>query len=135
MGNTFDAVPPPAEAHERSAASLATSDPQGMLERLVEEAGKHRGTLREQDGCTIAFREGGSVRVRVAPQGADDAPPRLSLVVDAPTTERREHVERTLAQLVADLGAGADALDWEPAGEPRQRKGEGSPDPTRTTSG
>ncbi len=116
MGNTFDAVPRPAGAHERSTASLSVADPQALLERIVEEAGKHRGTLRERDGCTIPFREGGSVRIRVGQEGQGS--PALHLATDAPTVERREHLERTVADLLLRL-AGDDAAtapDWQPAG-------------------
>lgn len=113
MANTFSAAPD--EAHERSTATVEVTDPQSVLERIIEEAGKHRGTLREQDGFTIPFREGGSVRVRLAhEEGADTGT--LSLSADAPTVERREHVERTVGELVGQLlGAEAGALTWQPA--------------------
>lgn len=115
MGNTFDAVSLPSGAHERSTASLPVADPHALLQRVVEEAGKHRGTLREQDGCTIPFREGGSVRIRVEEQAGGS--PALHLLVDAPTVARREHVERTVAALLVGLvGDDAGAPAWRPAG-------------------
>lgn len=113
MANTFDAVPQ--GAHERSTASLTLDDPQVLLERIVEEANKHRGTLREQDGYTIPFREGGSVRIRVEEGGTGASA--LHFVTDAPTVERREHIERTIGELsVGQLGAEVGTLSWEPLG-------------------
>jgi hypothetical protein len=112
MANTFDAAP--LGAHERSTASLSIADPQVLLERIIEEANKHRGTLREQDGYTIPFREGGSVRIRVE-HGDGGAAPALHFVADAPTVERRGHIERTIGELsVSQLGAEAGALTWHP---------------------
>jgi hypothetical protein len=110
MANTFDAVP--LGAHERSSASLVLDDPQVLLERLVEEAHKHRGTLREQDGYTIPFREGGSVRIRVETGEAGRSA--LHFLADAPTVERRQHIERTVTKLsVGQLGAETGALHWQ----------------------
>lgn len=112
MANTFDAVP--LGAHERSTASLTIAEPQALLERIIDEANKHRGTLREQDGYTIPFREGGSVRIRVE-AGAGGATPALHFLTDAPTVERRAHIERTIGELsVSQLGADAGTLTWEP---------------------
>ena len=111
MANTFDAVPQ--GAHERSTATLALDDPQVLLERLVEEAHKHRGTLREQDGYTIPFREGGAVRIRV--EDAEGGRSALHFLADGPTVERREHIERTINELsVSQLGAEAGTLHWQP---------------------
>ena len=112
MANTFDAAPE--GAHERSTASLSIADPQVLLERIIDEANKHRGTLREQDGYTIPFREGGSVRIRVEQGGQT---PALHFVADGPTVERREHIERTITELsVSQLGAEAGTLTWQPEG-------------------
>lgn len=111
MANTFDAVP--LGAHERSTASLTIDDPQVLLERIIDEANKHRGTLREQDGYTIPFREGGSVRIRV--EQGEGGTPALHFLTDAPTVERREHIERTIAELsVGQLGADVGTLTWQP---------------------
>lgn len=113
MANTFDAAPQ--GAHERSTATLSIADPQVLLERLIDEAHKHRGTLREQDGYTIPFREGGSVRIRV--ERGDGQTPALHFATDAPTVERRQHIERTIGELsVSQLGAEAGTLTWEPLG-------------------
>ncbi|GGK75974.1 hypothetical protein [Ornithinimicrobium pekingense] len=112
MANTFDAAPE--GAHERSTTSLSIADPQVLLERIIDEANKHRGTLREQDGYTIPFREGGSVRIRVEEGGGT---PALHFVADGPTVERREHIERTITELsVSQLGAEAGTLTWQPEG-------------------
>lgn len=112
MANTFDAAP--LGAHERSTASLTLDDPQALLERIIDEANKHRGTLREQDGYTIPFREGGSVRIRVE-EGGGGGTPALHFATDAPTVERRDHIERTISELsVNQLGAEVGTLRWEP---------------------
>lgn len=114
MANTFDAAPE--GAHERSTASLSIADPRVLLERIIDEAHKHRGTLREQDGYTIPFREGGSVRIRVE-EGEGDRTPALHFVADGPTVERRDHIERTINELsVSQLGAEAGTLSWQPEG-------------------
>jgi hypothetical protein len=114
MANTFDAVPE--GAHERSTASLTLDDPQVLLERIIEEANKQRGTLREQDGYTIPFREGGSVRIRVE-KGTGPGASALHFVTDAPTVERRQHIERTIGELsVSQLGAEVGTLSWGPLG-------------------
>lgn len=110
MPNTFPAQPE--GARERSTASLEVADPQAVLERVMEEANLHRGSLREQDGYTIPFREGGSVRIRVAPEGSPDG---LDFTVTAHTVERRDYIERAVADLVSgELGEDAGRLTWQP---------------------
>jgi hypothetical protein len=105
MASTFDAAPE--GVRERSTASLTISDPKVLLEKLVEEANKHRGALREQDGYTIPFREGGLVRIRV--EGGT-----LHFTAEGPTVERREHIERTVSELaINQLGDDA-VLSWQP---------------------
>ena len=108
MPNTFDAVPE--SRHEKSSAFLAVDNPSERLEKFMDEAQLHRGSLREQDGYTIPFREGGQVRVRVQ---EDQGQTGLHFVVDAPTEERRTYIEGEMAETArTQLGAEAD-LDWE----------------------
>lgn len=110
MSNTFDAAPE--GAHERSTASLEIADPKMLLEKLMEEANLHRGTLREQDGYTVPFREGGSVRIRVEEAQGDRAAA-LRFAVDAPTVERREYIEQAVSELaLRELGTDEGALAW-----------------------
>ncbi|MFK5635534.1 MULTISPECIES: hypothetical protein [unclassified Ornithinimicrobium] len=114
MSNTFDAVP--LGAHERSTAFLAVDEPQLRLDEIIEEAQLHRGSLREQDGYTIPFREGGSVRITVV-QGAGGGGSGLRFTTDAPTVERRTHIEETIGQQVAgQLTGDAGVLTFEPVG-------------------
>ncbi len=106
MANMFPGAPEGAQ--ERSTTSLEVTDPQGVLERVMEEANLHRGSLREQDGYTIPFREGGSVRIRVA-EGA------LEFTTNAPTVERRDYIERAVGEMVTgELGEAAGRLTWQP---------------------
>ncbi|MDO5738518.1 MAG: hypothetical protein Q4P07_00040 [Ornithinimicrobium sp.] len=116
MANTFNAVPD--APTQRSTAFLAIDQPRERLEQIIEEAHLHRGSLREQDGYTIPFREGGSVRIRA--QGAEDAvasgaPTEVSglhFAVSAPTDERRAHIQQVMGeQVVSQLGN--DGLDWQ----------------------
>lgn len=107
----------PEGAQERSNTSLEVADPQGVLERLMEQANLHRGSLREQDGYTIPFREGGSVRIRVVEGGDEHGGEGLRLVVSAPTPERRDYIQGKITELtVGVLGADAGRLDWQPTG-------------------
>ena len=106
MANMFPGAPEGAQ--ERSTTSLEVADPQGVLERVMEEANLHRGSLREQDGYTIPFRAGGSVRIRVV-EGA------LDFTVNAPTVERRDYIEQAVGELTAgELGDEAGRLTWQP---------------------
>lgn len=115
MGNTFPSVPEGAQ--ELSNASLEVADPQGVLERLMEQANLHRGSLREQDGYTIPFREGGSVRIRVVEGGDEDGGEGLRFVVSAPTVERRDYIQDKVSELTAgELGGDAGRLDWQAVG-------------------
>lgn len=114
MGNTFPSVPEGAQ--ELSSASLAVADPQEVLERMMEQANLHRGSLREQDGYTIPFREGGSVRFRVVEDGDEHGGPGLRLAVTAPTVERRAYIQGKVDDLAADvLGADAGRVEWQDA--------------------
>lgn len=128
MPNTFDAVPD--SRHLRSSAFLPMEEPLDRLEEFIEEAQLHRGSLREEDGYTIPFREGGQVRIRVqgAPGPADedggrhsdeaeqtgpDGEPGLVFHVDAPTEDRRDYIEGTISETArTQLGAEGD-LDWQ----------------------
>ncbi|MFX0539526.1 hypothetical protein ACQBAT_07905 [Ornithinimicrobium sp. Y1847] len=115
MPNTFDAVPDAQQ--ERSQAFLSVDRPQERLEKIMEEAQLHRGSLREQDGYTIPFREGGSVRIRIVQgQGADgeaEGEEGLNFLVVAPTAERREHIQTVIAEQTAGQLTGEPAeLDW-----------------------
>lgn len=114
MANTFSHVPEGAQ--ERSSASLEVADPQGVLERIMEEANLQRGSLREQDGYTIPFREGGSVRIRVVPEADEEGGAGLRFVVVAPTPQRREYIQGKVSELAAgELGADAGQLAWRPS--------------------
>ena len=114
MSNTFDAVP--LGAHERSTAFVPLDEPQLRLDEIIEEAHLHRGSLREQDGYTIPFREGGSVRITVV-GGSGDEQSGLRFTTDAPTVERRTHIEDTIgAQVAGQLSGDAGVLDWQPVG-------------------
>lgn len=107
MPNTFDAVPE--SRHNRSRAFLTVEQPADRLETIMEEAQLHRGSLREQDGYTIPFREGGQVRIRVQQEG----PAGLEFVVQAPTEDRRDYIEQVIAETArTQLGAEA-GLEWE----------------------
>ena len=108
MANTFDAVP---HDGSHSTAFLPLENPAERLEQIIEEAQLHRGSLREQDGYTIAFREGGSVRIRVVTH----EPEGLQLSVSAPTDERRAHVEQVIGEeITTAMGADAPDLEWQP---------------------
>lgn len=112
MPNTFDPVPDADQ--ERSTAFLPLEQPGERLETLMDEAELHRGSLREQDGYTIPFREGGSVRIRIedGEDAADGAG--LRFTIKAPTAERREHIESTIAEQVSSQLGDAGSLDWTP---------------------
>lgn len=113
MPNTFDAVPD--LPMERSSAFLAVDRPQERLEDFITESKLQRGSLRWEDGYTVPFREGGSVRIRVVVDGQEG----LRFDVKAPDTERREHIEQVLqGQLAGDLGDPDLALDWVPQPAP-----------------
>lgn len=105
MPNTFEPVPE--SGHERSTAFLEVSDPSGRLESYMEEAQLHRGSLREQDGYIIPFREGGQVRITVQEAG-EGQPAGLRFEVDAPTQERRAYVEDDVNEQVGER-----RLDWQ----------------------
>lgn len=107
MPNTFDAVPK--SRKDRSRAFLTVEQPADRLETIMEEAQLHRGSLREQDGYTIPFREGGQVRIRIE-QGD---PTGLEFLVSAPTTDRRDYIEGVIAETArTQLNAESD-LVWE----------------------
>lgn len=106
MPNTFEAVP--GAGHERSTAFLEVDDPSDRLEAYMEEAQLHRGSLREQDGYTIPFREGGQVRITVESTPGSGATG-LRFVVEAPNTERRSYIESEVAE---QLGSAETPLDW-----------------------
>lgn len=106
MPNTFDAVPE--SRQDLSRAFLTVEQPADRLETIMEEAQLHRGSLREQDGYTIPFREGGQVRIRV-----QEDPAGLEFLVSAPTTDRRDYIEGVIAETArTQLGAEA-GLSWE----------------------
>lgn len=109
MPNTFNTVP---DAHqERSTAFLAVESPEEQLEALMEEAQLHRGSLREVDGYTIPFREGGHVRVQVREDEARGGG--LQFEVRAPSAERRAYIEEVIEdQASSQFGDGA-SLDWQ----------------------
>ncbi|ANS77774.1 hypothetical protein SGUI_0378 [Serinicoccus hydrothermalis] len=109
MPNTFEAVSP--SGHERSSAFLSVPQPNDVLEDYMERSQLHRGSLREQDGYTIPFRDGGQVRITVREEG-DDAEQGVGLLfeVEAPNTERRDYIEREVDQ---ELGADTDGLSWQ----------------------
>lgn len=107
MPNTFDAVP--SSSQERSTAFLQVEQPADRLESIMDEAQLHRGSLREQDGYTIPFREGGQVRIRVR---EDEGSPGLEFEVGAPTEDRRGHIERTITEQVQQQLGGPE-LKWE----------------------
>ncbi|KUG54397.1 hypothetical protein AVL62_04060 [Serinicoccus chungangensis] len=106
MPNTFEAVP--SAGHERSTAFLAVEQPEQRLEDYMERSQMHRGSLREQDGYTVPFRDGGQVRITVREEGTEAAG--LLFEVDAPTEERRTYIE---GEVENELGDGADSLSWE----------------------
>lgn len=110
MPNTFDAVPE--SRHERSVAFLPLDQPAERLEKIMEEAQLHRGSLREQDGYTIPFREGGQVRIRVV-EGGEDGGPGLRFEVRAPNEERRTYIEQVIAEQAGTELADAVTLDWQ----------------------
>lgn len=111
MPNTFDAVPQ--SRHVRSRALLELDEPRARLETIMEEANLQRGSLREQDGYTIPFREGGQVRIRIFEEGAETHGPALEFLVDGPTEERRGYIESEISQTVStQLVENAD-LEWD----------------------
>ncbi|WP_192796542.1 hypothetical protein [Serinicoccus kebangsaanensis] len=105
MPNTFEAVSH--AGHERSSAFLDVEQPEAVLEDYMERSQLHRGSLREQDGYTIPFRDGGQVRITVQESG--DPGTGLLFEVDAPTVERRDYIEREVDQ---ELGSDTDGLSW-----------------------
>ncbi|WP_130012369.1 hypothetical protein [Serinicoccus sediminis] len=107
MPNTFEAVSP--SGHERSAAFLAVEQPEQRLEDYMERSQMHRGSLREQDGYTVPFRDGGQVRITVR-EGEGEQAAGLLFEVDAPTEERRTYIE---GEVEVELGDGADSLTWD----------------------
>ena len=107
MPNTFDAVP--TSRHERSRAFMTVDQPADRLETIMEEAQLHRGSLREQDGYTIPFREGGQVRIRVQ----DGDPTGLEFSVDAPNVERRDYIEGVISETARTQLDAETGLDWE----------------------
>ncbi|WP_022923933.1 hypothetical protein [Serinicoccus marinus] len=104
MPNTFEAVS--SAGHERSSAFLSVPEPGAVLEDYMERSQLHRGSLREQDGYTVPFRDGGQVRITVQ----QDERTGLLFEVEAPTTERRDYIEREVDQ---ELGADVGGLGWE----------------------
>lgn len=112
MPNTFDAVPQAARA--RSVAFLEMDAPAERLEVIMEEAQLHRGSLREQDGYTIPFREGGQVRIRIVAGGEGaDAAAGLKFEVRAPNDERREYIQQTIAEQAGTRLVEGVTLDWQ----------------------
>jgi hypothetical protein len=109
MPNTFDAVPQAARA--RSVAFLEMDAPAQRLEVIMEEAQLHRGSLREQDGYTIPFREGGQVRIRIV-EGGEGAGG-LRFEVRAPNDERRDYIQEIIAEQAGTQLPDAVSLDWE----------------------
>ncbi|WP_122263080.1 hypothetical protein [Ornithinimicrobium cerasi] len=116
MPNTFDAVPD--LPSERSTTFLPMDRPQERLEHFIKESKLQRGSLRWEDGYTIPFREGGSVRIRVnAGEGVEEG---LRFHIKAPTVERREHIEQVITeQAVTDFGVDHVELEWTAEAEPR----------------
>ena len=111
MPNTFDAVPKAARA--RSVAFLEVDAPAERLEVIMDEAQLHRGSLREQDGYTIPFREGGQVRIRIVAGGEDTGVPGLRFEVRAPNEERRDYIEQIIADQAGTRLTDAVTLDWQ----------------------
>lgn len=109
MANTFDAVPQAARA--RSVAFLEMEAPAERLEVIMDEAQLHRGSLREQDGYTIPFREGGQVRIRIVEEG--EATPGLRFEVRAPNEERREYIEQVIAEQAGTQLTDSVTLNWQ----------------------
>lgn len=110
MPNTFDAVPD--LPSERSGAFLPLDRPRERLEEFIKESKLQRGSLRWEDGYTIPFREGGSVRIRVR-EAAGEQGEGLSFHIKAPTVERREHIEQVISgQAASDFGVQDITLDW-----------------------
>lgn len=105
MPNTFEAVPDAKQ--ERSTAFLEVEAPADRLEAYMEEAQLHRGSLREQDGYTIPFREGGQVRITVE-EGGEAGGSGLRFVVAAPNAERRRYIEEDVSE---QIGSGS-SLTW-----------------------
>lgn len=116
MPNTFDAVPD--LPSERSTAFLPLDHPKDRLEQFITESKLQRGSLRWEDGYTIPFREGGSVRIRVASgEGTEEG---LRFHIKAPTLERREHIEQVIgAQATKDFGVDHVELDWSHEDDPQ----------------
>lgn len=111
MPNTFDAVPQAARA--RSAAFLQVDSPADRLEIIMDEAQLHRGSLREQDGYTIPFREGGQVRIRIVEGVAGEQGDGLRFEVRAPNDERRDHIEQVIAEQAGTQLPESVVLDWQ----------------------
>lgn len=110
MPNTFDAVPQAARA--RSVAFLEVDGPAERLEVIMDEAQLHRGSLREQDGYTIPFREGGQVRIRIV-EGGDNGAPGLRFEVRAPNEERRGYIEEVISEQAGTQLTDTVTLDWQ----------------------
>ena len=104
MPNTVEAVPH--AGHERSTAFLEVSDPAPRLEDYMEQAQLHRGSLREQNGYTIPFRDGGQVKIVVREEA--DGPSGLRFEVDAPTQERRAYIEDDVDERIGERH-----LEWQ----------------------
>lgn len=111
MPNTFDAVPQAARA--RSVAFLQVDSPADRLEIIMDEAQLHRGSLREQDGYTIPFREGGQVRIRIVEAAAGEQEDGLRFEVRAPNDERRDHIEQVIAEQAGTQLPESVVLDWQ----------------------
>ena len=111
MPNTFDAVPQAARA--RSVAFLEVDAPAERLEVIMDEAQLHRGSLREQDGYTIPFREGGQVRIRIVAGGEGEGAPGLRFEVRAPNEERREYIEQVIAEQAGTQLTDSVTLNWQ----------------------
>lgn len=111
MPNTFNAIPQAARA--RSVAFLEMEAPAERLEVIMDEAQLHRGSLREQDGYTIPFREGGQVRIRIVEAGQGEAGSGLRFEVRAPNDERREYIEQTISEQAGTRLTDGVVLEWQ----------------------
>lgn len=110
MPNTFDAVPQSARA--RSEAFLEVDAPAQRLEVIMDEAQLQRGSLREQDGFTIPFREGGQVRIRIVEEATPEHAAGLQFEVRAPNDERRDYIEKVISEQAGVQLPDQVVLDW-----------------------
>lgn len=107
MANHFMTNPEP--LGHSSTTFLPLNSPTERLEALMEEAQLQRGSLREVDGYTIPFREGGQVRIVLQEDGEQ---PGLHFTASAASDDRLAHLQESVQENLVSAFDDAPVLEW-----------------------